>query len=47
MTKLTHSYLDGQHHNRQRSSDIDVEFKVVDNGRITALQRHKDTVMFS
>lgn len=47
MTKLTNSYLNGQHHNRQRSRDIDVEFEVVDNGRITPLQKHKDTVMFS
>lgn len=47
MTNLTDSYLNGQHHNCQRSGNIDVEFEVVNNCRITALQKHKDTLMFS
>ena len=39
------SYLNGQHHNGQRSSHIDVQFKVVDYCRVTALWKHKDVTL--
>lgn len=40
--KLIPSYLNGQHHNGQRSCYIDVQFKVVNYCRVTALWKHKD-----
>lgn len=39
------SYLNGKHHNGQRSSYIDVQFKVVDYRRVTALWKHKDVTL--
>lgn len=39
------SYLNGQHHNGQRSSHIDVQFKVVNYRRVAALWTHKDVTL--